>query len=185
MDEPMPETITSKAAPAKLRRSEIEARALEILRAHGVGALPVDPVTLANREGIKVHNAKFSDESLSGMVAKRGQDVTILVNQSDPPFRKRFTIAHELGHIYLHLCSDGDFIDTETDMFRETGETTEDLSPEKLMEVQANQFAAAILMPSDTVKSYFETHPRVSDLARLFNVSEEAMGFRLNRLGLT
>ena len=70
-------------------------------------------------------------------------------------------------------------------MFRETGETTEDLSPEKLMEVQANQFAAAILMPSDTVKSYFETHPRVSDLARLFNVSEEAMGFRLNRLGLT
>src|ERR1017187_2120321 len=124
----MPETTTSTATPAKLRRSEIEARAIEVLRNHGVRTVPVDPVALANREGIKVHNAKFSDEGLSGMVAKRGPNATILVNESDPPFRKRFTIAHELGHIFLHLRSDGDFIDSQIDLFRDTGETTEDLS---------------------------------------------------------
>lgn len=180
----MPETTTSRTAPANLSRLEIEARALEILRAHRVETLPIDPVTLASRQGIKVHNAKFSDQSLSGMVAKRGQDVTILVNQSDPPFRKRFTIAHELGHIYLHLLTDGDFVDAQVDLFRETADATDTPSPERLMEIQANQFAAGLLMPASAVGRHFEANPRVSDLARIFNVSEEAMGFRLSRLGL-
>ena len=118
------------------------------------------------------------------MVAKRGSDVTILVNQSDPPFRKRFTIAHELGHIYLHLQSDGEFVDTQVDLFRDTGETADNLSPERAMEVQANQFAAGLLMPSELVRSQFQTCSRVDELARIFNVSEEAMGIRLSRLGL-
>ena len=38
-------------------------------------------------------------------------DVTMLVNHRDPPFRKRFTIAHELGHYFLHLLGDGEYMD--------------------------------------------------------------------------
>ena len=48
-------------------------------------------MVLANREGIKVNNAKFSDDNLVGMIVKRGDDVTMLVNYNDPPFRKRCT----------------------------------------------------------------------------------------------
>ena len=79
-------------------RAEIEQRATEVRRLHGLETIPVDPVILANRLGIAVHNAKFSDEGIVGMIAKRGENVTLLVNQADAPFRKRFTIAHELGH---------------------------------------------------------------------------------------
>jgi len=33
-------------------------------------SIPIDPVKLADKEGIKVHNAVFSDDGVSGMVAK-------------------------------------------------------------------------------------------------------------------
>ncbi len=176
----MPDQHAAVAPPPRSRR-EIEDQAAEILRSHGLFSIPVDPVTLANREGIRVNNAKFSDENLSGLVAKRGSNVTILVNQSDVPFRKRFTIAHELGHHFLHLLSDGDFVDTQVDLFRdaEAGE-----SAPKSVEVQANQFAAALLMPETLVRQAFEKTQSLPELARLFNVSEEAMAIRLGRLGL-
>jgi Zn-dependent peptidase ImmA (M78 family) len=119
------------------------------------------------------------------MIAKRGNDVTLLVNESDPPYRKRFTIAHELGHHFLHLMSDGDFVDTKIDLFRDTESTGEESSIEQRRpEIQANQFASALLMPPELVREAFKNTHDLSELARIFNVSEAAMGFRLSRLGL-
>jgi len=166
-----------------LSRGQVEKRAMEVLKRHGLHSIPVDPVVLANSEGIKVHNARFAEEGVSGMVAKRGDDLTLLVNQNDPPYRKRFTIAHELGHHFLHLVSDGEFVDTVRDLFRDT-EHEKELSDEKRAEIQANQFAAALLMPRDLVEEAWAKDPSLLDLARLFNVSEQAIGIRLNVLGL-
>jgi Zn-dependent peptidase ImmA (M78 family) len=166
-------------------RSQIENRAKEILQGHGLFLIPVDPVLLANKEGIKVHNATFSDDGISGMVAKRGANITMLVNQSDSPARKRFSIAHELGHHFLHLMDDGEMVTRKTDLFRGyAGEPIETVDPNKRKEVEANQFAAAILMPEDLVKREFDKTPDVVSLAVLFNVSEEAMGIRLSSLRL-
>jgi Zn-dependent peptidase ImmA (M78 family) len=176
----MPEQETL-LPPQSHSRTEIERTAAEVLHRHRLFSIPIDPVTLANREGIRVHNAKFTDENLSGLVAKRGRNVTILVNQSDVPFRKRFTIAHELGHHFLHLLADGDYVDTQVDLFRDTdgGEPAT-----KKVEVEANQFAAALLMPEELVRQAFRDTQSLPTLARLFNVSEEAMAIRLGRLGL-
>lgn len=164
-----------------MSRREIEARAAEVLRRHGLYSIPVDPVVLANRLGIKVHNAKFSQEGVSGVIAKRGDYVSLLVNEADAPARKRFTIAHELGHHFLHLVRDGAFVDKEVDLFR--GEPGEE-DARKQEEVQANQFAAALLMPEELVRTEFEAAPDLTAIARLFNVSEAAMGFRLSQLRL-
>jgi len=166
-----------------IKTDEIEKRAADVLRQHGLYSIPVDPVILANRVGIKVHNAKFSDEALSGMIAKRGNAVTMLVNQSDVPYRKRFTIAHELGHHFLHLLADGDFVDSAIDLFRDLESPAEAAGPRRA-EIQANQFAAALLMPADLVRDAFVKCQDLHELARLFNVSEVAIGYRLNRLGL-
>ena len=169
-----------------IKTDDVEKRAADVLRQHGLYSIPVDPVTLANRVGIKVHNAQFSDDALAGMIAKRGGAVTMLVNQSDPPYRKRFTIAHELGHHFLHLLADGDYVDSAIDLFRdaESPAGATDATGPRRAEIQANQFAAALLMPADLVREAFGKCEDLAELARLFNVSEAAMGFRLSRLGL-
>jgi Zn-dependent peptidase ImmA (M78 family) len=57
------------------------------------------------------------------------------------------------------------------------------------MEVQANQFAASLLMPARLIREHVEQRPKplgdvdVSELARTFNVSEQAMTIRLTTLG--
>ena len=93
---------------------------------------------LANRLGMKVNNAKFSDDNVVGMIAKRGENLTLLVNQSDPPYRKRFTIAHELGHHFLHLMGDGEFIDGEADLFRMPQvDDVKEVTSDRRLEIQA------------------------------------------------
>ena len=164
-----------------MTRKEIEERAAEVLRHHGLYSVPVDPVVLANKVGIKVHNAMFWEDGISGVVAKRGDFISLLVNADNAPARKRFTIAHELGHHFLHLLQDGAFVDKEVDLFR--AEVGEGESP-KRQEVEANQFAAALLMPEEFVRREFEHSPELSVLARMFNVSEVAMGYRLSQLRL-
>ena len=66
------------------------------------------------------------DNSLVGAIARRGKTVTIVVNANDPPFRKRFTIAHELGHNFLHLLEDGDYVDGQTNLYRGISEESKD-----------------------------------------------------------
>ena len=167
-----------------LTRPQVEQRAKEVLKKHGLHSIPVDPVVLANREGIVVNNAKFSDDNLVGIIAKRGNNVTLLVNQSDPPFRKRFTIAHELGHHFLHLLSDGDFVDGDADLFRLPPESAEEETAKRRQEIQANMFAAALLMPEEAMREEWRRLRSIEQMARLFNVSEQAMGFRVDQLRL-
>jgi Zn-dependent peptidase ImmA (M78 family) len=165
-------------------RSQVEQFAKEVLVQHGLYSVPVDPVDLASKLGVTVHNAKFADDSLAGLIAKRGDNAQILVEQSDPPYRKRFSIAHELGHHFLHLLQDGHIIDRRVDMFREKQPAAASGSSHRNQEIEANWFAAALLMPEDLVRLHWAENPSVTVLARVFNVSEEAMGYRVDALDL-
>lgn len=166
-----------------LTRSQIEAEAKRVLQQHGLTSIPVDPVTLANLEGIKVHNAKFSSPNISGMIARRGSAKSVLVENDEPPYRKRFTIAHELGHYFLHLKEEpGEFVDTAVDLHRNNA--ADEGAGRKRVEVEANQFAAALLMPEEQVRQLYAAINDVEKLAELFRVSKDAMAIRLATLGL-
>ncbi len=178
----MPDTV-DETVPY-LSSQQVESRANEVLKRHNLTTVPIDPVMLAHREGIRVNNAKFADDSMAGMIVKRGKDVTMLVDFDDPPYRKRFTIAHELGHHFLHLMGDGEYIDKEANMFRRQPAEDRRMTPEWRREIQANQFAASLLMPEDEVRRYWNERKSIEELARIFNVSDEAMGYRVDALGL-
>ena len=165
-----------------MTKAEIERRAHQTLIEHGMYSIPVDPVVIANRLGIRVSNAVFSDSSLSGMIAQRGDKKLLLVNDSDSAERKRFTIAHELGHSILHLNNEGEFVDSAMDLFR--AESSPNEQP-YYQEVEANAFAAALLMDAELVKKFWDSCKSLNAMAKAFMVSETAMGIRLNTLGLT
>jgi Zn-dependent peptidase ImmA (M78 family) len=114
------------------------------------------------------------------MIAKRGDVSSILVKDNDALNRKRFTIAHELGHMLLHLKTDGEFID-KVDFFR-TDEVP--LNGNDRQEIEANQFAAALLMDSELIKQCWCLIHSSDVMSELFKVSKESMDIRLNSLGL-
>ena len=165
-------------------RSDVERRAKEVLVQHNLFSVPVDPVLLSNRLGIAVNNAKFADDAWAALIAKRGHTSRVFVEQSDPPYRKRFSIAHELGHHFLHLPEDGEIVDKRADMFREREPSVDYVSEDRLREIQANWFAAELLMPGELVRTEWARTPSLRQMAILFNVSEEAMGYRLDTLDL-
>jgi hypothetical protein len=61
--------LTAKEDVPFLTRDEIEEKAASVRRQHEVTTLPIDRVIIANRLGIKVHNAKFCDDHIVGMMA--------------------------------------------------------------------------------------------------------------------
>lgn len=181
----MPETLDELEAVPFLKREEIEARASEVRGRHKMTTIPIDPVLIAEREGIKVNNAKFKRDNLVGLIMKDGDDVTVLVKQDDPGFRKRFTIAHELGHYFLHLSKDGEYLDKEANLFRQqSGDEGGSVGGDRRREFQANLFAAALLMPADEVRRYWKERDSIKELAGIFKVSPTAMGLRIAALDL-
>lgn len=97
---------------------------------------------------------------------------TIFLPHQSSELRDYFTIAHELGHYFLHWEDDGE----ETVFSR--GESNE-------TEWQANWFAAELLMPEDEFREAAEEYDYdVSELSNHFGVSRAAASVRLEVLGL-
>lgn len=151
--------------------------AREVLAAHWDGLLPVRPVAIAYSMGISVFTQSGMD--VSGWIGldTNGQP-QIVYNADEPESRQRFTIAHEVGHFARGHLSGWER------MLRDPRENffSSSRSPK---EVEANRFAAELLMPEDTVKLVVSTGMHsISSLARLFRVSEVAMEYRLMNLGM-
>ncbi len=155
---------------------------------YGLGASPIaDVAILADEVGVVVARMPLGDDfdspdGCSAVDPKTGASY-VLINSDKPRVRRRFTIAHELGHLALgHLLGGQVIVD----------ETVGGKSPE---EKQANAFAAGLLMPAEGVRGAvkrlmqrLENPPNPLDwivwLAASFGVSEQAAAYRLINLRL-
>lgn len=161
--------------------AEMEAKSLSVLRKDDIDDPPVDPILIARSEGIGVFYAEFDDNNIAGMLHKDDGQWEILVNALDPPKRQRFTIAHELGHYFLHHDQkENKFVDTEGCIFRSSELEIEE--HQKRLEVQANMFAASLLMPRSLVLDAMLDTEDLGDLSQIFLVSRAAIGHRVSRV---
>ncbi|MEQ8655894.1 MAG: ImmA/IrrE family metallo-endopeptidase [Hyphomicrobiales bacterium] len=143
--------------------------------------IPVDVIAAAEAAGVRVSLGDLPD-GVSGKIQRDGAGrYFIVANKNEPPVRQRFTIAHELGHFIYHKSLIGDGV-SDTPAYRAPDQTVYDQTPlEPHHEKQANAFAANLLMPRDAIRRYQEGNPDrgVADMARAFNVSEDAMRIRI------
>ncbi|GAA4101344.1 XRE family transcriptional regulator [Mucilaginibacter panaciglaebae] len=140
------------------------------IRQHlGVSSGPIDKlVKLVERNGVIVYFISDSNDKFDGMTlfTNSGQSI-IFINDQMPNDRKRFTLAHELGHLIMHLRFD--LLDL----------------PEKLIEEQANEFAGEFLLPymdsrSDLMGLKFR---ELSTLKQYWKVSKAALIYTAHKRG--
>jgi Zn-dependent peptidase ImmA (M78 family) len=171
-----------------MARHEAEAAAAQLLLKHGVTTVPVPVEWLAEAEGALVVRQRF-DGDQSGFVYRQGNHRIIGVNSATSLRRQRFTLAHECGHMLLHQSSDGALVDREMNFRNRVSSLA--IDP---IEIEANAFAAALLMPRDQIEFHVEQAIQRHDigsrerliayLAGQFDVSSEAMSYRLINLGI-
>jgi Zn-dependent peptidase ImmA (M78 family)/plasmid maintenance system antidote protein VapI len=160
---------------------QAEDLAAEIRGRLGLGLAPIaDIFALAEVEfGIRLFIHKI-DSKISGVFAFHEQiGGCVLLNSVHPLSRQAWTCAHELGH-YL---TDREAIDVSWSKPTERG----------VSEKFVDRFAGAFLMPAASLRMRYSeireeagkfTPRHLAFLARLFNVSLEAIARRLEQLGL-
>ncbi len=107
----------------ELLRSAVESKHILVFRSNG-------------------YNGKWKvpkDDPIEGFVLTYDLYPVIVVKKHNNPARQAFTLAHELGHLLLHRES---FIDEDTY-----------LDSNNTIEIQANEFAGHLLIPSTWLSS--------------------------------
>lgn len=164
----VPATISPEDAAAALRET------------WHLGQDPIDNlITVVEQHGILVTTFSTSTDDVDAFseLVESNNTPTFLIaysNNKTSAARIHFDIAHELGHICLHGWSE-DIEDISKDDF-------------KLREREANEFAAAFLLPSETFKRDAMKGPQTitfyKQLKKKWKVSIAAMTRRSQKLGV-
>ena len=146
----------------------------------------IDLFKECERLGYKLLRYPLGDNADLGFAVKKDNDIIIFTNSCSRLSREIFTLAHEIGHVILHLNDESSFID---DSITINGRNTDK------KEQEANYFAACLLMPADDVgrfidlgiQDFGEKGLSAMDIARImseFNVSFDMALNRLESLGI-
>lgn len=128
---------------------------------------------VAEDRGIEIKYEDLPSNESGYLVCFNGRFV-IGVNRKHNKKRQRFTIAHELGHYFLHKDSNLEFRDQ---VFYRIENTSS-------IEYAANEFASRLLIPSDRLATKIqEGMVDIKKLADFFAVSQDAMKYRIISLG--
>ena len=168
--------------------------ATRVLEERRVSTLPVPVEDIAQHHSLVLYESM--EDEISGMLIplkepKLGKDWVILVNKDHSKTRQRFTLAHELGHLVLHGYTTPHADRGYKLRYRNASSATGSV----LEEVEANQFAAELLMPEKALLKRIEGQgfeyvsqdededdPKLAKLARDLKVSRQALMIRLSDL---
>ncbi len=158
-----------------LSRNDIEAIAEEIAQhcEYGPGGSLIPVVQSLN--GTLEYTDLSGASGESGSIVMHPDRFEIVLARHTGPLRDRFTIAHELGHLFLHYFGFG---------FHEQKVTMEAQRYGRgQIETEANWFAAAFLMPESEFKVAYDNFKKdLGSTAGHFRVSEAAAEVRARSL---
>lgn len=137
----------------------------------GLGDFPLpNLVQLVESHGIRVLGIPAAEQDVDAF-SFWGQDARpyVFLARRKTPERSRFDLAHELGHLLMHSST-----------------KTDDAATDRELEREANVFAAALLLPPDSVRTMMPSAPpldAVIALARRFGTSAVAAAHSVHDVG--
>ncbi len=177
-----------------MRNEEIEALANNLIKKLNINKLPIPVEVIPKHLNIELQYESF-DGQIDGLLYRDedSEQYVIGVNSKHLPNRRRFTIAHEIGHFLLHH---GESIYVDGGSFQVNFRDSESSKGANIEEIEANLFAAALLMPEELVKEtvmkrlkngidFLHESEELDKIANDFKVSVQALCIRLGRLGYT
>lgn len=161
-------TITEPRQPSEYTPDIAARDAMRLAQSKTLKLKPFDVIGLATSIGLTVDILPLEND-ISGYLRREAGGWKIGVNSLHHPNRQRFTIAHELGHYFLHR-SEGNFEDTI--LFRRAYQLNK-------KEVEANEFASKLLMPTGEFRRELAANDyNITSVARVFGVSGAAAEYR-------
>lgn len=166
----------------KLRRREIRIKADSVREKCKVSRYGIiDLFKECERLGYKLIRYPLGENADLGFTLIKENDIVIFTNTSSRLSREIFTLAHEIGHVILHMNKGESFID---DNITISGRSTDE------KEQEANYFAACLLMPADDVERFLDLELAdfskqglsVMDIARIMSEFNVSFDMALNRL---
>ena len=147
--------------------------AARVLRENTISDPPVDVREIASNYGIKIVRVIFKagHKDISGFLDF--PEKTIYINNEESYNRNTFTIAHELGHYFLHK----DLLQNHPKEYQVLMRRPL-ASDQDWKEKEANAFAAHLLVPHEFLNRY-KDFANVAQLAKAFIVSPEVIRYQL------
>lgn len=176
----------SRPIPTRYPKPHIHAYAEDVASRLGFSRQePIDPIVVQLGGTIEYRTADIASDRLPESIIVNGWNNFIIYLPSlTSAVRDRFTIAHELGHLFLHYAlAVQRFPDEPMVATRWVDESDDDLVR---TEWEANWFAAAFLMPENDFKQvHRECLKSIEATAYEFKVSVKAAQIRAQSLGIS
>jgi Zn-dependent peptidase ImmA (M78 family) len=166
------ELTSAEEVQPMLAKEKAANDANDVFAAYWHNGFPVDPVWIARQMGLTVDQSLGLPDVSGMLIAQSETRPVIYVDRGDSEQRRRFTVAHEIGHYYERVSSGNRefaFIDRRGGKY-------------DIHEYYADVFAASLLMPENEVRRQVAVGTSLAKLASYFNVSLSAMRLRLHRL---
>lgn len=170
----------------------VEKKAYDLLPRGADTLPPIDIDAIIREQNVWVREDATLHSDIIGKIGFEKDRAIISISPQNNVYeaRRRFTLAHELGHYLLHAVEKKEFVDRTEEMYR-SGSISR-------FEAEANHFAACLLMPAKALVNsvsdkinYFNDNPDLfskDEFIRLlafdYQVSMQSMTFRLRKLGI-
>ena len=149
--------------------------ARKVIKTYDLREVPINLRKIFEGLNLEYMEINDSEDIDGGILEVDGEPKIAVVNKAKPIARQRFTLAHELGHIFL-CHKDRDVYDSEETRDREEQEFSQGKPPK---ESEADAFAAELLIPYEHIKKYESDINDVEKMANIFKVSKQAMTYAI------
>lgn len=152
--------MQSRFSPARTRARRILQKCGILTKPALLRHVPVDLPTVCRGCGIDYQEVDYFPEGVDALIIRSGGGLTAVVNSNSSVPSRRFSLAHQLGHFFLHRYP------TVLE-----GTVTPGAAPGLERECEADAFAVELLAPFSLIDACLRTrHSSSADIARVFLV---------------